>query len=29
MKTTDEMFQCILNYLPYKAGDENINLELK
>lgn len=26
MKTTDEMFQCIITYLPYQPGDENINL---
>ncbi|MGB0871187.1 MAG: hypothetical protein ACPGSD_16475 [Flavobacteriales bacterium] len=26
MKTTDEMFQFIVNYLPYKKGDENISL---
>jgi len=27
MKATDEMFQFIVSYLPYKAGDENISLE--
>jgi hypothetical protein len=27
MKTTDEMFQFIVNYLPYKPGDENINMQ--
>lgn len=27
MKTTDEMFQFIINYLPYKDGDENISLD--
>lgn len=27
MKTTDEMFQLIITYLPYKTGDENISLE--
>ena len=27
MKTTDEMFQLIFSYLPYKEGDENISLE--
>jgi hypothetical protein len=27
MKTTDEMFQLIINYLPYQKGDENISLE--
>lgn len=27
MKTTDEMFQFIFNYLPYQEGDENISLE--
>lgn len=26
MKTTDEMFQLILNYMPYKPGDEKIKL---
>ena len=26
MKATDEMFQFIVTYLPYKAGDENISL---
>ncbi len=26
MKTSNEMLQFIINYLPYKAGDENINL---
>lgn len=26
MKTTDEMFQFFLNYLPYKRGDEHIKL---
>jgi hypothetical protein len=29
MRTTDEMFQFIVNYLPYIEGDENISLELK
>ena len=29
MRTTDEMFQFICTYLPYKQGDENISLELK
>lgn len=29
MKTTDEMFQFIVNYLPYKAGDEFISLDPK
>ena len=29
MKTTDEMFQFIITYLPYKAGDENIDLRRK
>lgn len=28
MKTTDEMFQLIINYLPYHPGDEDISLEL-
>ena len=27
MKATDEMFQFIITYLPYKDGDENISLE--
>ena len=27
MKTTDEMFQLIINYLPYHYSDENISLE--
>lgn len=27
MKTTEEMFQFIFSYIPYKAGDENIDLE--
>ncbi len=27
MKSTDEMFQFIVTYLPYKTGDENISLE--
>ena len=27
MRTTDEMFQFIITYLPYKKGDEKINLE--
>ncbi|MGB0916919.1 MAG: c-type cytochrome [Flavobacteriales bacterium] len=27
MKTTDEMFQFIITYLPYQVGDENISLE--
>ncbi len=27
MKATDEMFQFIVSYLPYKPGDENISLE--
>lgn len=29
MKTTDEMFQLIMTYLPYQKGDENISLEYK
>lgn len=29
MRTTDEMFQLIITYLPYKAGDENISLSGK
>lgn len=27
MKTTEEMFQFIFSYLPYKPGDEHISLE--
>ncbi|MGR6088297.1 MAG: monooxygenase [Arcticibacter sp.] len=27
MRTTDEMFQLIMNFLPYEPGDENINLD--
>lgn len=27
MKTTDEMFQFIITYLPYQEGDENISLQ--
>lgn len=27
MKTTDEMFQFIVTYLPYEKGDESISLE--
>jgi hypothetical protein len=27
MRTTDEMFQLIITYLPYEDGDENISLE--
>jgi hypothetical protein len=27
MRATDEMFQFIISYLPYKDGDENISLE--
>ncbi len=26
MKTTDEMFQFFVNFVPYRAGDENIRL---
>lgn len=29
MRTTDEMFQFIVTYMPYREGDENISLELK
>lgn len=29
MKATDEMFQFIVTYLPYEAGDERISLEVK
>jgi hypothetical protein len=27
MRTSDEMFQLIINYVPYQAGDEQISLE--
>ena len=27
MKTTDEMFQLIMTFLPYEKGDENIDLK--
>jgi hypothetical protein len=27
MRTTDEMFQLIMTFLPYESGDENISLE--
>ena len=26
MKTTDEMFQFFVNYVPYRKGDENVAL---
>jgi hypothetical protein len=29
MRATDEMFQFIITYLPYKEGDENISLEVE
>ncbi len=29
MRTTDEMFQLICTFLPYKPGDENISLNAK
>jgi hypothetical protein len=29
MRSTDEMFQFIITYVPYKDGDENISLETK
>ncbi|MFL5763114.1 MAG: c-type cytochrome [Bacteroidia bacterium] len=29
MRTSDEMFQFIVTYLPYQAGDEKISLERK
>ncbi len=29
MGTTEEMFQFIFSYLPYQAGDENLDLEQK
>jgi len=28
MRTTDEMFQFIVSYVPYKDGDENISLDI-
>ena len=28
MRATDEMFQFIISYLPYREGDENISLEV-
>lgn len=28
MKTTDEMFQFIITFLPYQQGDENVSLEV-
>jgi hypothetical protein len=28
MRTTDEMLQFIITWLPYQKGDENIRLEL-
>jgi hypothetical protein len=27
MRTTDEMFQCIITMMPYQEGDENIRLD--
>jgi hypothetical protein len=27
MRTTDEMFQFIISALPYRSGDEDINLD--
>ena len=29
MKTTEEMFQFIFTYMPYKLGDEKMDLERK
>ena len=29
MRATDEMFQFIVTYMPYREGDENISLETK
>jgi hypothetical protein len=29
MRTTDEMFQFIISWLPYQKGDEEISLEGK
>ena len=29
MRTSDEMLQFIINYLPYKQGDENISLNVQ
>ena len=28
MRATDEMFQLIMTFLPYQAGDENVSLEM-
>jgi hypothetical protein len=27
MRSTDEMFQCIITMLPYQAGDESVRLD--
>jgi len=27
MRVTDEMFQLIMTYVPYKPGDENVSLD--
>ena len=27
MRTTDEMFQCIITMMPYQLGDENVSLD--
>jgi hypothetical protein len=29
MRTTDEMLQFIITYMPYQEGDEKIDLNLK
>ena len=29
MRTTDEMFQLIITYIPYQAGDEQLDLTIK
>nr|MDQ3048733.1 cytochrome c [Bacteroidota bacterium] len=29
MRTTDEMFQFIVTYLPYRSGDEDMSLEVE
>jgi hypothetical protein len=27
MRSTDEMFQCIITMMPYQKGDEDIKLD--
>ena len=29
MRSTDEMFQCIITMMPYEPGDENVRLDMK